>query len=511
MPRERLSMRKIREVLRLKSLGLTVRATSESLGIGHSTVADYLQRAEQAGLSWPLAEGLEDDVLEKSLFPEDPREEVGHRMPEWAQVHKELRRKHVTLALLWNEYKQDHPDGYAYSQFCALYRKWVRSLALCMHQEHKAGEKLFVDYSGDGIPMLDVATGQPAEAQLFVAVLGASSYTYAEATPTQTIPDWIVSHVHALEFFGGVPRLIVPDQTRTGVKTSCRYDPELTPAYADMAKHFDTCVMPARPRRPKDKAKVERGVLLAQRWIIARLRHRVLVGIDAVNAAVSDLLKSLNTRPMRRLGKSRRELFEELDKPCLKPLPVQRYEFSEWKIGARVNVDYHVEFQNHFYSVPYNHRGREVDIRATATMVEILLNHGRIASHRRSHKRFGYTTVFDHMPRSHQKHLEWTPSRIIDWGKKIGSAAAELLERIMNERPHPEQGYRACLGIIRLEKRYGRERVEKACARALRCQRCTYRSVESILKNNLEDKSLPDRTAKSLPSHENVRGSRYYA
>lgn len=458
MPRDRVPMRNIREVLRLKAQGLSVRQMADSLGIGRTTVGEYLRRAAAAKITWPLPEGLGDDVLEQGLFPTNPAAGIERPTPEWPRVHVELCRKHVTLALLWHEYKVDQPDGYAYSQYCALYRKWVGTLGIWMHQEHKAGENLFVDYSGNGIPMIDPSTGLAAEAQLFVAVLGASSYTYAEATMTQTPPDWIQCHVHALAFFGGVPRFIVPDQTRTAVRTPCRYEPELNPTYAHLARHYDTCILPERPASPKDKAKVEAAMLLAQHWSIAALRHRLLVGLDAVNAAVRELLGNPG-----------------------------------------------------YYSVPFQHAHKQVDICATATTVEIFLNHVRVASHVRSHKRGGYTTAFEHMPRVHQKHLEWTPSRIISWGKKTGPATAELLERIMVERPQPEQGYRACLGILRLAKRFGDERVEKACARAIHCRACTYRSVESILKNNLENKSLPERGAKSLPMHQNVRGSQYYA
>ena len=511
MARKRLSMRKIREILRLKAEGLSICRIAQSLGMGHSTVGEYLERAERSGITWPVPEGLDDEALQARLFRAKGQGESGRALPDWAYVHAELRRKHVTLALLWQEYREQHPEGYKYSQFCTRYRRWAGTLGAWMRQEHKAGEKLFVDYSGDGIPMIDPLSGERVTAQLFVAVLGASNYTYAEATATQTAPDWLGCHVHALEFLGGVPGMIVPDQTKTGIKKPCRYDPDLNPAYQELAKHFDTCVVPARPGAPRDKAKVESGVLLAQRWIIAVLRNRILVGLDAVNAAIKELLERLNNRPMRKLGKSRRQLFEELDKPALKPLPAQTYEFAEWKIGARVNLDYHVEFDGHFYSVSYHHIHKQVDIRATARAVEVFLNHIRIASHQRSRRRFGYTTLRDHMPRSHQKHLEWTPSRIIEWGKKIGPATAELLARIMEDRPHPEQGYRACLGVIRLEKRFTQGRVEKACARAVACRNYSYRAVESILKHQLEERPLPARTAQALPAHENVRGSQYYA
>jgi transposase len=504
-------MRKIRDVLREKALGHSLRQIARSLGIGRGTVSDYLRRAKVAGITWPVAESLDDHALEVALFPPPPESDTRRPLPDWAYVHKELKRKHVTLALLWQEYKEQYADGYQYSRFCELYRSWRGSLDVWMRQDHKAGEKLFVDYCGDPISMIDPATGDAIDAQLFIAVLGASGFTYAEATRTQQLPDWIDCHVHAFEYFGGVPAIVVPDQTRTAVKKPCWYDPALNVTYQEMAAHFGICVIPARPRRPKDKAKVEQGVLSAERWIIAALRDRSLVGIQMVNEAIWELLKGLNDRPFRKLEATRQELFLDIDRPALNPLPQRRYEFAQWKLGVRVNMDYHVEFEKHYYSVPYRYARKEVDVRATAKIVEIFLNHNRIASHPRSFKPHRHTTSKDHMPHSHREHLEWTPSRIVTWAKKIGPSTAQLVETIMNERPHPEQGFRACLGIIRLEKRFSGERLEKACLRALRCRTHSYRSVESILKNNLEDKPLPQRAAKALPPHGNVRGNQYYA
>jgi transposase len=508
--RERLSMRKIREVLRQRALGQSLRQIAGSLNVGRSTICEYFRRAEAAGISWPLPDEMDDEALERALFYDAPSLQSRYPLPDFTQVHAELKRKHVTLALLWQEYKEQHPDGYGYSRFCELYHRWAKTLKLWMRQEHKAGEKLFVDYAGDGIPMIDEVTGEWREARLFVAVLGASNFTYAEPTETEQLPEWISCQVNAFHFFEGVPALVVPDQPRTVVRIPCRYDPAIQATFEDMARHFGTCVLPARPRRPKDKAKVEQGVLLAERWIIARLRNRRLVGIRAVKEAVRELLPQLNDRPMRKLNKSRRQLFEEIERAALRPLPERPYEYSEWKIGASVNVDYHIAFNKHLYSVPYQHIHKKVDVRATAATIEVFLNHNRIASHIRSYVPHRFTTIPEHMPKSHREHLEWTPSRIVNWGKKIGPSTALLIERILEERPHPEQGFRACLGIIRLEKRYTRERLERACFRALRCKSHSYRSVESILKNKLEDKSLPERSAKALPSHQNIRGNQYY-
>ena len=303
---------------------------------------------------------------------------------------------------------------------------------------------------------------------------------------------------------------MVPDQPRTSVNRPCRYDPDLNPVYGELARHYGTCVIPARPRKPRDKAKVEVGVQIAQRWIIAALRDRTFYSIAEIKGAIREKLEKLNAKPMRKLKRSRTELFEELDKPNLQPLPEKRYEYSEWKVAVRVNLDYHVEFNKSYYSVHYHHAQKQVDVRATARTIEIFLEHKRIATHARSYKKYPYSTLKEHMPRSHQAHLEWPPSRIIKWAQKVGASTAQLLERIMDERAHPEQGYRACLGILRLSKAYGEERLEKACRRALGCRSHSYRSVESILKNDLEDQPLPAASSRSLPFHENLRGSHYY-
>jgi transposase len=502
-------MRKVREVLRLHHGGLTVREIARSLKLGRSTVSDYLRRARVAGVSW----SAEPDAaaLERLLFV--PREEQrrGRPVPEWSEIHRELRRKHVTLLLLWEEYKSQHSDGYQYSQFCQHYRRWEKNtLGVWLRQEHRGGEKLFVDYSGDGIPWVDPHSGEAREAQLFVAALGASSYTYAEATQTQQLHDWLHAHVHALEYIGGVPAIIVPDQTRTAILKTCRYDPELNPAYAEFALHYQTCILPARPGKPRDKAKVEAAVLLAQRWIIAALRNRLFQSIEDINDAIDELLEKLNGRKMRRLGRSRRELFEDLDRPLLRPLPQKRFEFAEWKVGARVNMDYHIEFQRNFYSVPFQLARELVDIRATSTTVEIFHRHTRVTSHTLLCGKSRYSTHPEHMPRSHREHREWSPSRLLAWATRVGPSTAELIGHILQDRPHPEQGFRASLGILRLSKRYSAERLEKACRRAVACRSYSYRSVDSILRKNLEGQPLPHAPLEPLPLHENVRGSNYY-
>jgi transposase len=504
-------MRKVREVLRLKSLGRTVREIAAGTDLASSTVGDYLRRAKVAGLGWPLPADLDDAALEDALFIPRDGQRRGRPLPDWGQVHTELQRKHMTLALLWEEYKAEHPDGLQYSQFCDHYRHFTRTLHIWMRQEHRAGEKLFVDYAGDGIRWVNPITGEEHTAWLFVAVLGASSITFARATVTQQLHDWIDCHVKALAFLGGAPRVFVPDQTRTAVKQTCRYDPVPNPTYRDLASHYNVCIIPARPRRPKDKAKVEAGVLLAERWIIAALRNRTFFSLDEINEAIRPLIEKLNNRPLRKVHRSRRELFVDIDQPALQQLPDAPYEFAEWKIGARVNLDYHIEFEKNYYSVPFQYAREQVDIRATVRTVEIFHRARRIASHALLPGMRKYSTVVEHMPRAHREHAGLSPTRLIEWAGKVGPSSAKLVERILADRPHPEQGYRACLGIQRLAKRYTEERLERAAARALACKAHSYRSVESILKHHLDDQPLPSRPIGALPAHENVRGSRYYA
>lgn len=510
MPQERLSMRKIREILRLHSQKLSGRQIARSLDLGRATVNDYIGRLKAACITWPLRDDIDDAALEKRLFV--PKEELrrGRPLPDLAWVHTELRKKHVTLALLWQEYKAKEPEGYQLSQFCNLYHSWARKVSVTMRQEHKGGEKLFVDFSGDGIPWVDPHTGAIREAELFVAAMGASSRTYAEAFENQQLPAWIQGQIHALEYFGGVPSIIVPDQPRTSTSKPCRYDPTLNPAYAEFAKHYSTCIIPARPRKPRDKAKVEVAVQVAQRWIVAALRNTTFFSIDEINREVRKLLERINNRPMRKIKRSRNELFEEFDKPQLRPLPEMPYELAEWKIGAKVSIDYHLEFDHNYYSVSYRFAGEAVDIRATAKVVEIYRQAKRCASHLRRWGKAQFSTATEHMPKSHQAHLEWTPSRILTWASEAGPGTKALCERILLERPHPQQGFRACLGIIRLGKTYSAERLEKAALRALAYRSHSYSAVQSILKNNLESQPVPTFEQQSLPLHENVRGASYF-
>jgi len=425
-------------------------------------------------------------------------------------VHTELRRKSVTLRLLWVEYREVHPDGYGYSQFCALYRRWAKCLNPSMRMPHKAGEKFFVDYAGQTVSVVNPATGEIRQAQIFVAVLGASSYTYAEAQWSQDLPNWIGGHVRAFSFFGGVPEILIPDNLKTGVKNPCRYEPDINPTYHDLAQHYGTAVIPARVRKPKDKAKVEVGVQVVERWILARLRNRRFFGLADLNRAIRELLNELNNRLMRHLGKSRRELFETLDQPALRPLPGLPYEFAIWK-KARVHIDYHIEFDKHYYSVPYTLVRKEVFLRATERTVEVFYKHRRVASHTRSRDRGRYTTLPEHMSPAHRKYCEWSPDRFLRWAEKIGPCTAQLVKAVLISRKHPQQAYRSCLGILRLGKRYTDERLEAACRRALPAGIRSYKGIKNILDTKLDQIQPEEPTTAALTTHANIRGQSYYS
>jgi len=503
-------MRNTREILRQKwLLQRPHRAIAASVGVSVGAVGLAVKRAQEAALSWPDVEGLDDAELERRLYRSAPP--LSDRPePDCEWIHRERHRPGVTLELLHHEYLEQHPNGLRYTAFCDRYRTWLGRRGLVMRQVHLAGDKLFVDYSGKRARIIDPETGEIIEVELFVAVLGASNFTYAEVTRSQRGPDWIASHVRALEYLGGVPAALVPDQLKAGVTRACRYEPEVQRTYEDFAEHYGTTVVPARPKRPRDKAKVEVAVQLAQRWILARMRDEVFHSLAAMNARIRELLVDLNGRTMRRYGKSRRELFEEIERAALRPLPTTRFEYVQW-VKARVNIDYHVSIEGHLYSVPHRLVHEEVEARLTSGSVEVLHQRKRVALHVRSQVKGGFTTCPEHMPSSHRAHAEWTPSRILSWAGKVGSATRALCDAILSDRPHPEQGYRSCLGILRLGKRYGDARLEAACARALRARARSYRHVESILKHGLDRVPSPDTETTSRPvMHENVRGRDFY-
>ncbi len=508
----RVPMSKLREILRLKWVqGLSNRVAGRSAGVSAGTVSQVMTRVKLLGLTWAMAEGLTDEALEIRIY--GPRIKPGTERPEPdpVQLHNELRRPGVTLELLHVEYLAAHSDGLRYSAFCERYRSWLdRRCPPSMRQVHKAGEKLFTDYSGKRPRVVDPRTGAPREVELFVAVLGASSLMYVEATETQRVSDWLGSHVRVFAAIGGVPAMVVSDQLKSAVTRSGSYEVDLQRSYAELGRHYNVALLPARPRKPKDKAKVEAGVLMAQRWILARLRNEQHHDLASLNARIQELCRELNDRPMRRLdGRSRRELFEAVDRPALQPLPAEPFEYSEWS-KAKVGIDYHVVVQKHFYSVPHALVREVLMVRRTASTVEMFHNGNRVASHCRSDGS-GFTTALEHMPPNHRAHAEWTPARLVHWASTIGPLTERLVASILESRPHPEQGYRACLGIIRLARDYGHPRLETAAGRALEVGARGYRSVESILKRGLDlvpiEQPVPERVSRH---HENVRGPEYY-
>jgi transposase len=503
-------MRKIRDVLRLSAAGMSKRKIAVSLGVSATAAGECLRRARRAGLTWPLPEGLTDEALELRLYPPPTAAATDRRpQPNWAVVHRELRRPGVTLQLLWEEHRVAYPEGYGYSRFCELYRTWEARLSPTMRQSHVAGERLFVDYAGTTLEVIDPSTGEARTAQLFVTALGASSYIYAEATWTQGLSDWISSHTRAFAFMGGVPAMVVSDNLRSGITKACFYEPAVNRTYAEMAAHYGTAIVPARPYRARDKAKVEVAVQVATRFIIAKLRNRQFFSLSALNVAIAELVAQINNRASRHLGASRRVLFEGLERSALKPLPAEPYVFAEWK-ECRVGLDYHVEIEKHYYSVPHQLLREKVWARITARTVEVFHRGNRVAAHVRSSSNRKHTTVREHMPSSHRRYADWTPERIRRQAGAIGRRTSALVEIILRERTHPEQGFRACVGILRLAKTYGRERLEAACSRALEIGARSYSSVNSILKNNL-DRQRPATPADGPAiAHDNIRGPTYF-
>jgi transposase len=518
MPTERIAMRRVREMLRLtRDAGMSVSEVARRTGVARSTLREMISRFDGAGLTWPLPLDLPDSELETRLYGEVGTKRGYRRRPEpdWAALNREMKRKHVTLQILWDEYIEANPDGYRYSRFCDLYRGWEARLPVTMRQIHLGGDKLFVDYAGDTVPVIiDRRSGETRAAHLFVAVMGGSSLSFAHASWTETLPDWIDAHVRAFAFFGGAPRLLVPDNPKVGVIKACFYDPQVNRTYGEMAAHYDTALLPARPRKPRDKAKVEAAVRIVERWLLGRLRNRRFHSLAEVNAAIAEMLEVLNDhRVMRHVRRTRRQLFAEIDAPKLKALPAQPYELAQWRL-RKVGLDYHVDVDGHFYSVPYRHARADVEVRATPRAIEVFLKGERIAVHMRGSGDGKHTTVAEHMPSSHRRYADWTIERILREAAGVGPSTDMLCRMILEHRPHPEQGFRACLGIVRLAKPFGAPRLEAACLRALQVGARTYGSVKSILDNRLDGQPVqrpqgPEGGVLTL-THPNIRGSRYY-
>jgi transposase len=509
-------MRKTREILRLKwLLDRSHREIARVIGVGVGSPTQVVVRAKRANLlCWADIEALSDEELDARMYPAPVLSGEARPEPNPAAIHVELRRTGVTLRLLHEEYVASNPrSAYGYTKFVALYNAWADRLKVTMRQVHKAGEKCFVDYSGKRPSIIDAKTGTRTEVELFVAVMGASNYTYVEATATQRSADWIASHVRLVEFLGGTPHALVPDQLKSGVVLASRYEPGIQRTYEEWSQHYATTVLPARPIKPRDKAKVEGGVLIAQRWILARLRNVTCFSLDELNEHIAALVADLNNRVMKRYGKSRRELFEDLDRPVLIGLPTDRFLHGDWS-RAQVRLDYHVPVDRHDYSVPYQRATDEVEIRVSAATVEVFYKNKRCASHVRSFEQGGTTTNLDHLPASHRKYAEESDESFEAWATTIGPHTLTLVRVILTERPHPEHGLRSCRGLKSLTRTYAPDRLEAACARALIAGARSYLNVESILKCGLDQQPPiePVQSHESPPSldHENIRGADYY-
>lgn len=503
-------MRNIREILRLKhENNLSNRQIAKSIGCSKDAVSIIVGRAQAMGLSWPISDDLNDARLEEIIYPSIQPKSIRPE-PDWNYIHREMKRKHVTLTILWHEYKQDHPDGLMYSHFCEKYRQWLKVSQVIMPQHHKAGEKLFVDWAGDTVDIIDRQTGEVCKAYLFVAALGASSYAFAEAFISQDLPAWILAHVHCLRYLKGAPEILVPDNLKTGVNKPCFFEPDLNRSYQEMATHYGTAIVPARVRKPKDKAKVENAVLNVERFILAALRNQKFFSLFELNEAIRIKLHEFNNKPFQKMEGSRYSHYLEIDRPALRSLPKTDYELAEWKT-ATLHVDYHVEYNGNLYSAPYQYVGQKVDIRATSSTIEIFHKGVRIAGHPRTYsKKRNYVTNPEHVPAKHRYLMQWNPERFIRWAAQTGPYTGQLVEKLLESKVHVEQGYRACLGILRLAKNYPVERVEKAAKRALDSRAVSYYSVKSILEKGL-DKLEPLDNVRNFPLHHaNIRGAQYY-
>jgi transposase len=501
----RLSVRKIRDVLRLKSEAqLSDRQIAAVLGSARSTVQECLRRARVAGLSWPLPEDADDEALWGRLYPRAP-EPPAYPAPDFARIQSELAHKGVTRMLLWGEYKAQHPDGCQYSAFCRDYERWLGRQDAVMRFEHTPGDKLFVDYAGKTMAVIDRHTGEVQVAQVFVAALGASHYTYVEASLTQSVADWLAAHVRALEYFGGVPAAIVPDNLKSGVLRACRYEPDLNPSYQDFAEHYGVAILPARVRKPRDKAKVEVAVQGIERWILAPLRHQSFFSLADLNQALRVELERYNERPLSREAGTRRSRFQQLDQPALRALPQRPYEYATWK-RAKVFLDYHIEFERRYYSVPYRLIGKSVDLRITRHVIEVYYRGQCVARHLRASGTRRFITEATHRPERHRAVLELSHERLLERAEAVGTATAALLREQVSRRAHPDEALRACLGILRLAHDFSAAALEQACQRALELRTYSYRAVRTLIITPAAAPPVP-----AAPStHENVRGARYF-
>lgn len=505
-------MRKIRDILRLRLAGgLSIRQINASTKVSLGSIQKLLNQAAELKLSWPLPDDLDDVQLARLFYPDaDTRSASRFQIPDWPAIHQELKRKGMTQQLLWEEYTRCYPNRcLSYSQFCDRYRHWCGLQKRSMRQTHKAGEKCFVDYCGQTVAIIQADTGEIRQAEVFVAVLGASNKTYAEATHSQQLPDWLGSHVRMFDYFGGCTTMVVPDNLRSGVSRACRYDPDLNPSYQQWAEHYQVAVVPARPYKPKDKAKAEVGVQIVERWILARLRHHSFFSLAELNQCIAVLLEELNQRPFKQLPGNRQQAFEQLDKPALSPLPRQPYRYVDIK-PVKVNIDYHVEYRQHHYSVPHQYVGEQLELHAAESLVTLYFRRQLVATHVRK-RGSGITTEAAHMPTRHRKQMQWTPGRLKSWARDTGPEVLLWVDKQLKSRAHPEQAYRVCLGLLNLSRQYPGERLDAACKIANGASLTRLKQIKSILQSNRDRLGEPLELQAELPQHhENIRGPRNY-
>ena len=507
---ERKSMRRIKECLRLHYEGnLNQTELSRTLLTSRSTIQYYLKRAECCGKTWAELKELPEKQLEELLFHHEKRAESKRPEPDWALVHNAYQSKsYITLQILWQEYIDTHPDGYSYTRFCVHYHAWALYLKGYMRQRHIAGEKLFVDYSGKKPRIRDLRTGEDREVEMLVMAWGLSHYLYVEAQESQRLPDWIMGHRRGYEYFDCVPHIEVPDNLKSAVSKACRYDPDVNVTFTEFAHHYGVAIIPTRPRKPKDKPKVENAVLIVQRWILACLRNRVFYSLHELNKAIRELVDKINDKPMQLLKKSRRELFLEQDKPNALPLPSEPFVYREWSF-PKVAFDYHITVNENFYSAPWTLAGQKVSARLMENTVEIYHQHERVALHQRSRLSHQYTTEPTHMPEAHQKYVEWTPARLFIWAEEIGTATRQLIEKVIKTKSHPQQGFRPAMGILRLGKTYGNDRLEAAAQIALTFGFLRVQQIADLLRNGMDKQPLG--STETVTNKSNIRGRDYYA
>ena len=508
MARGRLPMRKAKKVLAFHfDEARSARAIAIHCGLARRTVALVLERFAASGLSWPAARDLDDEALEAALYPV-PREALAEDV-DWAKVEKDLSRRGMTLKLLWQEWRETHPDGMSYVTWCRRFRHWRPRRDVTMRQNRRPGERLFVDYAGMTVPIL--IDGVEHQAQVFVASMGVSGRLYAEATLSQKIDDWCASHVRCFEDMGWAPRVVVPDNVKAAVKQPSRYEPVLNETYADLLDHYGVEGFPARVKKPRDKALVENGVLHGERWILAPLRNHVFHDLASLNRAIAVQVEKINARPYADgTGENRQRRFESVDLPHMKPLPTRRWQRTQWRQNT-VHPDYHIAIERHFYSVPHEYVGKEVDVRLRGQVIDVFHRGRQIASHLRSTARGRATTVEEHRPVAHQRAgVEETRARLEQRARDLGPHVHAFVAALMARQNNPEYGFRSCYGVLRLANNHQPERFDDACRYALELGTRTYRSLDNILRTGADLANAGPEPETAPIDHSNIRGAEHY-